>query len=148
MNSILLTKLATVLGENCFENKYVIEALSEYREINKPLAMVGDSVLNFTVKNISYRKKPDPVFIDKMRQAYTTNTANYIIYNNDEACQQYLQDKGLSYAPPGAVSEEKADRIIEGMIGAVYYIEGWETALSFTEDVLRLHEEFNNEFPV
>jgi dsRNA-specific ribonuclease len=148
MDSVLLTKLAKVIGENWFENKYVIEALSDYREINKPLANVGDSILNFTVKNISYRKKPDPAFIDKMRQAYSTNTANQKIYNNDEACQKYLLDKGLSYAPPGFVSEDKADRIIEGMIGAVFYVEGWETALSFTEDVLRLHEGFNNEFPI
>lgn len=148
MDSILLSKLSKVLGENCFENKYVVEALSEYQDLNKSLALVGDSILNFTVKDISYRKNPDSAFIDKMRQTYATNTANQKIYNNDEACQDYLQERGLSYAPPGSVSEDKADSVIEGMIGAVYYIEGWKGALSFTEDVLRMHEGFNDEFPI
>lgn len=148
MDSILLTKLETVIGENFLENEYVIEALSEYRDINKPIALVGDSILNFTVKNFSYRKKPDPAFIDEMRQEYATNTANQRIYNNDKECQIYLNEKRLSYAPPGKVSEDKADQIIEGMIGAVYYIVGWEVALSFTENVLRLHEGFNDEFPI
>ncbi len=147
MDSILLSKLAEIVGDHCFENKYVIEALSEYREINKPLALVGDSILNFAVKSISYRKNPNPKYIDDMRQLYADKPSNQSIYNNDEECQNYLLDKKLSYAPSGNVSEEKADRIIEGMIGAVYFIKGWKNALSFTYNVLRLPEGFLKEFP-
>ena len=147
MDSVLLNKLENRIGDNFLEDKYVIEALSEYRDINKPLAMVGDSILNFTVKDMAYQKNSDPVFIDDMRKEYADKISNQIIYNSDEECQRYLTKNKLSYAPVGDVSAEKADRIIEGMIGAVYYNKGWKEAMSFTEEVLRIREEFRNEFP-
>jgi dsRNA-specific ribonuclease len=146
MDSILLNRLKKVLGRHYLENKYVIEALSEYLEFNKAIALVGDSILNFTVKDIAYRKNPDPEFIDNMRQKYADKSSNQTIYNNDKNCQQYLIENKLSYAPAGNVSEEKADRIVEGMIGAIYYTNGWEDAISFTKEILYMHEDFKNKF--
>ena len=145
MPSFFLPKLRELLGENFINNPSVEEAFTQKNYTNRPLAVIGDSVLNLVVNNIAYRKLKDPTYINNMREKFADKKANQKLLNGDKEFTQFLAN-GYTMSPVGGIGLEKADRFVEAIIGAVYVEKGFKEAEAFVSLLLNTNEEFLEEF--
>jgi len=147
MNSIFLGQLAHYFGINYIDDPIVEESLHQNDDINRPIAEIGDSILNLTVKTIAYCKLKDPIYIDNMRQKFANNYANQKILNQDVIFTRFLKKNGFTQSPESGIGLEKADRFVEGIIGAVFISKGFTAAKETTIKLLKTNKEFIQEFP-
>ena len=104
--------------------------------MNRPLAIIGDSVLNLVVNQIAYQGQKDPLYMDAERKRLAGKKANQRNLNRDVEFTRYLVDQGFTRSPVGGIGLEKADRFFEAIIGAIYVEHGFETAEQFVQNVL------------
>lgn len=147
MESVFLNNLERLFGKNFRNIPLISEALHETDDLNRALAEVGDSVLNLIVKKVAYEHKKDPTYIDKARQKFAEKEANKKMLNQDCVFTTFLREENYTKSPSSGVGKEKADRFVEGLIGAIYFSKGYEKAKVFTLEILLTNDEFLNEFP-
>ena len=146
MGSVFIDNLKSFFGESYSENKYVKEALHDLDDQNGPIALLGDCILNLTVKQIAYYKCKDSEYIDDMRQNYADRSTNKKVLNQDAEFVDFLVPDYVKIGDDHEIGAKKVDRFLEGLIGAVYLSKGFETATQFTKSILTSNPCFQKKF--
>ena len=146
MTPFFLAKLRELFGDDFVNNSSVREAFTQEGDLNRPLAVIGDSVLNLVVNYLAYRKSKDPIYVDGMRKKFADKKTNQKLLNDDKEFIQYLVTNHYTRSPIGGIGLEKADRFYEAVIGAVYVEKGFEEVETFVCLLLKTDKEFLEEF--
>lgn len=146
MESVFLENLKRLFGKDFHDNSWINEALHETDEMNRALAEVGDSILNLIVKKVAYEHKKDSLYIDNSRKKYADKESNKKILNQDSVFTTFLREKKYTRSPSSGIGKDKADRFVEGLIGAIYFSKGYKAAKTFTLEILMINDEFSKEF--
>jgi len=146
MTAFFLAHLRELFGENFIDNTSVKEAFTQNNDMNRPLAVIGDSVLNLVVNYLAFSNSKNPIYIDRMRKKFADKKTNQKLLNEDKEFVQYLVNNRYTMSPIGGIGLEKADRFYEAVIGAVYVEKGFEEAEKFVCLLLKTSKDFLEEF--
>ena len=145
--SIFLTYLKEIFGEDFIDNRILSESFTQNEDVNRPLAIVGDSVLNLVVNKKAYCKSKNPKYLDVVRKKFAEKKANQKTLNQDIEFTKFLVENKFTKSPIGGIGLEKADRFFEAIIGAVFIEHDFEVAEQFVITLMKVSEEFVAEFP-
>lgn len=137
MGSRFLSNLIEVFGLGFNDNPRIREALTQDEDLNRSLAIIGDSVLNLVVNNIAYHHDKEPEAMDLLRKQLAGKKANQRCLNRDVEFTRYLVGNGFTRSPIGGIGLEKADRFFEAIIGAVYLEHDFGVAEEFVINIIR-----------
>ena len=122
-------------------------SFTQNEDVNRPLAIVGDSVLNLVVNKKAYCKSKNPKYLDVVRKKFAEKKANQKTLNQDIEFTKFLVENKFTKSPIGGIGLEKADRFFEAIIGAVFIEHDFEVAEQFVITLMKVSEEFVAEFP-
>ncbi len=145
-DSIFLTMFQHLFGEDFIENPSLREAFTQNKDVNRPIAIIGDSFLNLVVNKTAYWKLKDSEYMDCMRKRFAEKKVNQKTLNRDREFTKFLVGHEFTKSPIGGIGLEKADRFFEAVIGATYVELGCAKAEKFVMTLLKMNEEFYEEF--
>ena len=146
-HSVFLNELQKLFGNKLLKNPSLSEALTQNEDYNRPLAMIGDSVLDLVVNKVAYHEKKKTVYMDCIRKRYAVKKSNQKTLNQDIEFTKYLIDNEFTNSPVGGIGLDKADRFFEAIIGAVYVELGYDETEKFVFTLLKTNEDFHAIFP-
>ena len=87
------------------------------------------------------------MYIDNARKKFADKEANKKILNQDFVFTTFLRENKYTRSPASGIGKDKADRFVEGLIGAIYFSKGYKETKAFTLDILMTNDEFLKDFP-